>query len=94
MVGKCANPECGVPFLYFREGKLYRFELGEPSTLSGREPEALRRRMEYFWLCGDCVRKMTLVSEDGESVTTRLLRRPVLSAMVRAEKALAHQQGA
>ena len=27
MVANCANPECGAPFRYFRDGRLFRFDL-------------------------------------------------------------------
>jgi hypothetical protein len=71
VVGKCANPECGVPFRYFREGKLFRFDLNAPSTLVRVQSDAeTHRRIEDFWLCGSCASKMTLISEDGVGVTT------------------------
>ena len=87
MVGKCANPECGVPFRYFREGKLFRFDLSAPSTLvrvqSDRETH---RRIEDFWLCGSCASKMTLISEDGVGVSTRPLPRTPASLTVSIEE--------
>jgi hypothetical protein len=46
MVSKCANPECGKPLHYLRDGKVFLFELKS----AGRSP----RRVEHFWLCGDC----------------------------------------
>ena len=76
MVGRCANPECGIPFRYYRDGKLFRFELSAPPTALTVRPEtAARRRIEDFWLCGACASKMTLISEDGVGVRTRPLRR-------------------
>ena len=70
MLAKCANPSCNTPFLYLREGKLYQMEVGrevprsapEPGDQSGltrdRKPV---RRLEFFWLCGRCAPKMSLV---------------------------------
>lgn len=72
MVGRCANPECGIPFRYYRDGKLFRFEVSAHSTALRVRPEAAtRRRIEDFWLCGACASKMTLISEDGLGVRTR-----------------------
>jgi len=79
VVGKCANPGCGTPFRYFREGKLFRFDLGAPTALNRAQPDgAGRRRVEHFWLCGSCASMMTLVVE-GVGVRARLLRQPVSS---------------
>lgn len=94
MVGKCANPDCGVPFLYFREGRLFRFEVGSTAAAVTGEPGDTRRRIEHFWLCGSCARAMTLVCERGETVRTMALRRPVVSTLVPLEKARAQQSGA
>lgn len=86
MVGKCANPECDVPFRYFREGKLFRFDLGAPSTLVRVQSDGeTHRRIEDFWLCGSCASKMTLVSEDGVGVTTRLSPHSIASMTVSVE---------
>ena len=37
MVGRCANPECGIPFRYYRDGKLFRFEVSAHSTALGSD---------------------------------------------------------
>jgi hypothetical protein len=83
VVGKCANPECVVPFRYFRDGKLFRFDLSAPSTSVRIKPDgAARRRVEDFWLCGSCASKMTLISEDGVGVRTRPLPHSIGSMTV------------
>jgi hypothetical protein len=83
VVGECANPECDVPFRYFRDGKLFRFDPSVPFTPIGIQPDgAARRRIENFWLCGSCASKMTLTSEDGVGVTTRPLRHSMGSVTV------------
>jgi len=57
MVSQCANPECGTPFLYLREGRLFA---------SHRSAPAEESRVEYFWLCASCAPRMNLVTaEDG-----------------------------
>ncbi len=50
MVSQCANPDCGAPFLYLREGRLVAVRRGE-----GR-----RARVEFFWLCGACASHLRL----------------------------------
>ena len=86
MVAKCANPNCGVPFRYFRDGKLFRFDLRAPSTPARVEPDSTaHRRVEDFWLCGTCASKMTLISGDGVGVRTRPLAHPTASSTVSIE---------
>lgn len=52
MVSKCANPACGVPFIYLRNGKLWALE---------RFSESIeKQKVEFFWLCGECARHMTI----------------------------------
>ncbi len=78
MVSKCANPYCGAPFRYLREGKLFQLYAGpDPETAGDRERNpGPSRRMEYFWLCGQCAATLRLVSEkkDG-AVVVRLVAR-------------------
>ncbi len=61
MVAKCVNPKCHEPFIYFRHGRLFRFELSTESrsnrNIQERDPT---RRTEIFWLCGRCSAKLTL----------------------------------
>ena len=92
VVRKCANPNCEAAFLYLRAGRLFGFELGDSTGSPYRAEGAGIRRVEYFWLCGDCARKLTLVSEDGVAVKPRPLRRPVVSAPVGIEEARFQQR--
>jgi hypothetical protein len=74
VVGKCANPECGVPFRYFHEGKLFRFDLSvRPMLVRVQSDREIQQRIEDFWLCGSCASKMTLTLEDGVTVALRPL---------------------
>src|SRR2546427_4539176 len=53
---KCANPDCSQPFKYFRHGKLFSFEMESRSGI----PEKSKKMRKVLWLCGRCVRRMTL----------------------------------
>jgi hypothetical protein len=74
MVSKCANPACGKPFQYLREGKLFRFKVrtSEPEARSaaGNTGDAgeSARRLEHFWLCGRCAGDWTLALEQERQV--------------------------
>ncbi len=48
MVKNCANPNCGKPLRYLREGRIFVFETKD------NDGEGSIRRMEHFWLCGAC----------------------------------------
>ncbi len=54
MVSRCANPDCGAPFLYLRTGKLFVMPRSGFSTRHSR--------VEYFWLCGNCSGNLTIDS--------------------------------
>jgi hypothetical protein len=68
MLSKCANPDCSMPFHYLREGKLFQIDHSPngPQLVSGKRPT---RRIEYFWLCGECASSMSLAVR-GDSVVT------------------------
>ncbi len=74
MLSKCANPDCSNSFLYLHDGKLFRIHMdrGAPETGSSSafEPDTKKpaRRVEFFWLCGECSAKMTLNFETGAGV--------------------------
>jgi len=60
MISKCANPACGTPFNYLREGKLFHIEL---VAGSGQKPA---RKVEHFWLCDRCAPKWTLTRDSSK----------------------------
>jgi len=72
MIAKCANPACCVPFLYMREGKLFRMEFDPDRNRLGPElagnPKPVRK-IEHFWLCGPCSAALTLVMNQGKVET-------------------------
>ncbi len=60
MIAACANPVCNSPFLYWRGGKLFRFE-----RVSGSRGDNLPRRVEHYWLCAACARHLTMRCRPG-----------------------------
>ena len=75
MLAKCANPACSTPFRRLHEGKLFQVETDfvprranhdrEPATKS-----MSRRRIEHFWLCGECAPLVTLAFDQRQGVVT------------------------
>jgi hypothetical protein len=79
MVSNCANPNCGKPLHYLREGRIYVFDV----PAGGEGPNGKRtRRLEHFWLCGACAQTMVMrQSADGiraVSLPQSRLRREVM----------------
>jgi hypothetical protein len=64
MVSQCANPECRQELHYLRDGRVYQFVL---STKTGG------KRLEHFWLCGDCSKTMILTCANQSEVKTERL---------------------
>jgi hypothetical protein len=66
VVKTCANPACAAPFLYWRGGKLFRFDVKAPCEpylyVPGQicEPKPRSRRSVFFWLCENCCSTMVL----------------------------------
>lgn len=60
MVSNCANPGCGKPLHYLREGRIYVFDasLGAAARREKRE-----RHLEHYWLCGPCAETLILVQD-------------------------------
>ena len=72
MVSKCANPACAASFRYFHNGQLFRLEThpaGEQIDDNGMKKSM--RHLEFYWLCDECARKMTLTFERGVGVSIR-----------------------
>lgn len=62
MLDKCANPACSARFLHLRDGRLFVTEV-EATDQSSNEHG---RQRQYFWLCGNCCRTMTVAAEKGK----------------------------
>lgn len=69
MVNNCANPKCGKPLHYLRDGRIFVFDLPDQiSALGGKKS----RRIEHFWLCGECSRTLEMQqSKDRVQVFVR-----------------------
>jgi|HubBroStandDraft_6_1064221.scaffolds.fasta_scaffold00011_136 hypothetical protein len=73
MVSKCANPECSERFMRLHQGKLFRWDgvNARPGLTRGTGLETKKaRRVEFFWLCGNCAREVTIIFKEGIGVTT------------------------
>jgi uncharacterized protein YcsI (UPF0317 family) len=67
MLSKCANPGCGKPLHYLREGRIFVFDLPDPNLplpASGKAAPRLR----HFWLCGICSETMVMEQTDDKQV--------------------------
>jgi hypothetical protein len=77
MVSHCANPKCAKPLHYLREGRIFVFDVaaGEADAKGKRS-----RRMEHYWLCGDCSRTLAMEqSAEGVRVVARRRTRASIS---------------
>ncbi len=72
MVNSCANPKCSKPLHYLREGRVFVFDVPDAPS-ANRTKGARGRRMEHYWLCGDCAQTYMLKHSTEEGV--RLLAR-------------------
>jgi hypothetical protein len=71
MLSKCANPGCLATFLYLHQGKLFRFDTSTETLTRIPGPEVTRpsRRVEFFWLCEQCVQDLTLKYNQETGIT-------------------------
>ena len=85
MLSKCANALCNTSFRRLGDGKLFLLQ-GDTRTGEALNPEKGRppRRVEYFWLCADCARLVTLTFTSTSGVTTVPLARGTTLAPARA----------
>lgn len=70
MLSKCANPACSTPFRYLRDGKLFEIESKDatgPSLVGERKAV---RRVEFFWLCGQCSTELMVVYDQERGIVT------------------------
>jgi len=69
MLSKCANPTCSNPFRYLREGRLFEIESNQPVQTPSSVSKPVRR-IEFFWLCGECSAELTVVNDYEKGVIT------------------------
>ena len=65
MIRKCANPDCDVEFRCSREGRLFPFEIRNPTDPCRDVPAVICEKKPklatvYFWLCKRCCGQFTL----------------------------------
>lgn len=65
MIQKCSNPECNVEFRYASRGRIFSFELRNPTAPCHDVPRAICERNPShatvsFWLCEVCCSMFTL----------------------------------
>ena len=69
MLSKCANPVCSASFRFLHEGKVFSVTLAPRPASKGPADylwgSPVPRRVEYYWLCDNCSRTMTLVWDHG-----------------------------
>lgn len=92
MLSRCANSQCGKPFLRLREGKLFLVETGDATKASGSPaPASLRprqaRQVEHYWLCEDCTLIWTLIYTLENGVALAPLHRPAVGVPATAKTA-------
>jgi hypothetical protein len=67
MIATCANPSCNVPFRYFRSGKIFVLDANDVDARS--RTDFPKRKIEYFWLCGECgLTKRLMRTTDGSVI--------------------------
>lgn len=64
MLNQCANPVCGKPLVYLRDGRIFVFDIPSANGAAGSKRT---RHLEHFWLCGKCARTMRL-AQNGAAV--------------------------
>ncbi len=74
MIAKCANPSCPNQFRYFGQGKLFPFELKNPTPPCKDVPNAVcvrrpHRHTIFFWLCRSCAASLTLCFDPHTGVS-------------------------
>lgn len=65
MIRKCANPACDIEFRSSHEGRLFPFEIKNPTEPCRDVPAVIcekkpGRATVHFWLCGRCSCRFTL----------------------------------
>lgn len=81
MVSNCANPKCGKPLHYLRDGRIFVFDVQNSNAATDGKKS---RHLEHFWLCGPCSQTFAM-EQSTEGV--RLIPRP--GVRIRAERSMA-----
>jgi hypothetical protein len=70
MLSKCANPACSRPFRYLRDGKLFEIDSRDEVNRSAAGERETVRKVEFFWLCGDCSAQLTIINDKHRGIIT------------------------
>jgi len=62
MLSRCANPECGKPLHYLREGRVFLFNVPTSGTDGPISPQR-----EHFWLCGECSMAYSMTQQENQA---------------------------
>ncbi|HMK30453.1 MAG TPA: hypothetical protein VK473_12265 [Terriglobales bacterium] len=77
MLSKCANPACFVSFRFLHQGKIFAVDPRPSSLSAAAETEGWVKQqsgaVEFYWLCTDCARDLTLRIERGHVVTAKIM---------------------
>lgn len=76
MLSKCANPDCQERLRYLRGGRIFVLSNETLSAGIGPNPHTESHPVQYYWLCQECCRKMTLAYESGKGITVQPLTEP------------------
>jgi hypothetical protein len=76
MVNQCANPKCGKPLHYLREGRIFVFDLPDPNVPVSA-PGGRARRLQHSWLCGACSETMVIEQTGDTQIQVALKSRKV-----------------
>ncbi len=92
MISRCANPTCGHSFHSLAEGRLFHFEVRQPSEPCRDIPATICRKRPqhatiYFWLCADCAGRFTLRFQPHAGVSLVRLEAGKLAAPAAAANA-------
>ena len=81
MLSKCLNSACNTPFRYLRDGRIFHLQVPALVGVPGSG------RREYFWLCGHCSSRLTVVIKDRVgTVQPRFLEIPGGGAVEQPEE--------
>jgi len=65
MMNNCANSQCAKPLHYLREGRVFVFDVQDPSIKTSGKPG---HHLEHFWLCGACSQQFRVEYEPGRGI--------------------------
>jgi hypothetical protein len=74
VIAMCANPACNIPFHYFRSGQIFMVDADDVDPRSRTDHP--KRRIEHFWLCGECAPTTHLMRTSDGAVTICQAPRP------------------